>query len=923
MKSIGILSTGLLVLTVVLVPAGSQEVTAQTVWHVPGDYSTIQAAINAASNGDEILVAPGTYAEYVSVYKDVHLRSSGGPEVTIIDGYGNYRTMMIIEGSSTQSPTVDGFTIRGGAAVSEGGGIYVNNASPTIQNNIIEDNAACSGAGIAVVGGSPRIEANIIRHNTQAGCSGGNGGGGILVRSSGFALIIGNIIEFNSIGSGPGGGISLNAAGSPRIENNIIRFNTASSNGGGIYLRNASNATIIQNLVYSNSASKGGGVDWLVQSSQPGPKLLNNTIAENNAGVGSSIHADGYDDQVTLENNLLIGKSGQSAVHCTTYYGDLPPVFQYSNIYSQGASAFSGSCGDPTGSNGNISVDPLFVSVPAQDYHLLYGSPSMDSGDNNSSQLPSSDLEGRARILDGDDDGNAVVDMGVYEAAPAPQGSVVIGEVGQITDTLTHIPQTVVFSRDYESPVVFAQPLSYDGGEESLVRIIDVQSDRFTLFVDEAPDKDGSHTTETVSYLVLEAGEWTLADGSLLEVGSRTTSAVVGRYFNNSWETVTFASGFASTPVVLTQVQSFNDPGWVGSRQTGDGAGSVNFALEAEEAARVLHAPEVVGWLAIEPGIGVWNGHAYEAGHTPNGVTHKWYTTKFDQSFPAAPNLLASLASYDGGESSHLRYKNLNSGSVQVLVEEDKTNDKEKNHTTEVVDYLAIAGDGLLIAQGGVIQPTPIATHTPYTPKPSAEPPATNTPQPTGTSTWTPTSTITPTQAVTIPPTIMIPTDTITPTPVDTVTPSPFPSDSCESIAITQHYLSATSYIYLIVRNDNPVPVYLTGSFIDWPAHEGMFLDWLYFGGYYYSGDDYTPSNTSVVQPPRVLAASSSGYWYAGFGVRPENWKEGHWTIELTFDGGCVVPYEFWHFEPTPGVPTPTWTPVTTPTITPTSWGFN
>ena len=74
-------------------------------------------------------------------------------------------------------------------------------------------------------------------------------------------------------------------------------------------------------------------------------------------------------------------------------------------------------------------------------------------------------------------------------------------EVGYLDDTLTHTPQTVVLSRHYVNPVVFAQPPSRDGSDVSVIRVRDVQSDRFKLYVDEAPNHgSGTHTTEAVSY---------------------------------------------------------------------------------------------------------------------------------------------------------------------------------------------------------------------------------------------------------------------------------------------------------------------------------------------------------------------------------------------------------------------------------------
>jgi hypothetical protein len=107
----------------------------------------------------------------------------------------------------------------------EGGGVYFSNTDAVLRNNIIEDNISCSGVGVTAVGGSPGIEGNIIRNNDRSGCSGGNGGGGVMLRTTGEAFVSGNAIEYKSISGGSGGGVSMNAAGSPRFENNIIRYN--------------------------------------------------------------------------------------------------------------------------------------------------------------------------------------------------------------------------------------------------------------------------------------------------------------------------------------------------------------------------------------------------------------------------------------------------------------------------------------------------------------------------------------------------------------------------------------------------------------------------------------------------------------------------------------------------------------------------
>src|SRR5262249_206517 len=95
-------------------------------------------------------------------------------------------------------------------------------------------------------------------------------------------------------------------------------------------------------------------------------------------------------------------------------------IIRFNNVFSSGGIAYDGDCSDRTGADGNINADPLFTNPTQGDYHLQLGSPSIDSGDNTAPNLPDKDLDGHPRILDGDGDGNEVVDMGVYEFLLAP-----------------------------------------------------------------------------------------------------------------------------------------------------------------------------------------------------------------------------------------------------------------------------------------------------------------------------------------------------------------------------------------------------------------------------------------------------------------------------------------------------------------------
>jgi parallel beta-helix repeat protein len=393
--------------------------------HVPGDQPTIQAGINAAVTGDTVLVDSGIYFENINFNgKAITVSSANGPHVTIIDG-GHVAPVATFSQGETPTAELKGFTLQHGTSTFQtsydGGGVYISSSSPTILGNIIQDNTACDGGGgIAVEFGSPRIQNNMIVNNTQAGCSGGIGGAGISVGGVGTTLIIGNLISDNAWTSGDGGGISLFASGAVTIEDNIITGNSASgvfpaASGGGISMVNDSPAIIVQNLIYDNSADQGAGIYFLVPSGSQGPRLVNNTIADNTiTQQGSAVYAAGFDDHVQFFNNLMIGQRGQSALYCDGAYSSQPPAVTNSDAFSPRGMGFSGTCAQLATLNGNISADPKFIDN-VSNFELKPTSPAIDAGTNSVPHLPHKDLSRQPRIVDGDGNGTAAIDMGAYE----------------------------------------------------------------------------------------------------------------------------------------------------------------------------------------------------------------------------------------------------------------------------------------------------------------------------------------------------------------------------------------------------------------------------------------------------------------------------------------------------------------------------
>jgi len=327
-----ILCAMFLVLCAFIVPALA------TTRYVPTQYSTIQSAINACSNGDTVIVADGTYTgqgnrDISFLGKAITVRSENGPENSIIDCQGTeadpHRGFYFHNGE-TSSCIVRGFTIQNGygplgcisddgiARWSVGGAIFcTNNSSPQILNNIITSNTATYGGGIQTwASASPLIENNRIVWNTATD------GGGINCYKSCSSIIENNLICLNEA-SCDGGGITINYFSAVQLSNNIIAQNMVGLVGGGIFCGNSS-PSIRGNTIVSNiSQNEGGGAYFWYAS-----PLIVNTIFWGNSS-----------NEISKQQSLI----------------DL----SYSDV----------SGGWPSGI-GNINTDPLFVSGPLGDFYL-------------------------------------------------------------------------------------------------------------------------------------------------------------------------------------------------------------------------------------------------------------------------------------------------------------------------------------------------------------------------------------------------------------------------------------------------------------------------------------------------------------------------------------------------------------------------
>lgn len=313
---------------------------------VPDQYQKIQDAINAASDGDTVLVSPGLYRENLNFRgKNIVLTSryfiDNNPGIiasTIIDGssprHPDTASCVIFISGEDSTAVLQGFTITGGKGTvwtdehgagvyREGGGILIALSDPVIKHNIIRDNEAVNKSGLQSAGGGgirlgdarPSIIANLIIRNK------GLYGGGIVMNYA-SAYVKNNIIYQNSGGQDFGGGgvwinNKLNSTTFNLLENNTIAGNYSEADGGGVLIWETK-ALLLNNIVWSNLAyTIGSNMRFRSHGSAD---MRYNNIQGGAAGEGNISVDPGFE-----ENNKLLLSASSPCVDAgmeSTIYND-------------------------------------------------------------------------------------------------------------------------------------------------------------------------------------------------------------------------------------------------------------------------------------------------------------------------------------------------------------------------------------------------------------------------------------------------------------------------------------------------------------------------------------------------------------------------------------------------------------------------
>jgi hypothetical protein len=201
---------------------------------VPSDAPTIQQAIDRARPADTVLVDEGIYEGPVDFHgKAIAVRATGDRASTVIDGSSVDGSVVRATSGENEIALLQGFTIRNGTSGSlvdgqrVGGGMLIQNASPTIRDCAFVSNSADAGGGLAAINSDSVID----------GCT------------------------FSSNTAGTGGGLWIDG-GRPTVSGCVITSNTAFGHGGGLYSTpmrgQLPNVVLLGNTLCSNISADAG-----------------------------------------------------------------------------------------------------------------------------------------------------------------------------------------------------------------------------------------------------------------------------------------------------------------------------------------------------------------------------------------------------------------------------------------------------------------------------------------------------------------------------------------------------------------------------------------------------------------------------------------------------------------------------------------
>ncbi|MBN1436678.1 MAG: PQQ-binding-like beta-propeller repeat protein [Sedimentisphaerales bacterium] len=384
---------------------------------VPYIYPTIQSALEAASEGDVIVVAPGTYYENIHFEGEDVILTSTNPfdpcivAQTVIDG-GRNDSVVTFEGSETLDCVVTGLTITNGDTEYDtgGGGINLGSADAEISYCVISNNRSeMRGGGIRAENSAATISHCTIEYNRGLD----EGGGGIYAIGGSIQVEHCRIVA-NWTDRARGGGVYFEQTVGASVRYCILEQNGWSEwghetdYGGAVFLANVTDCVLKHNVISDNRADEGGAISVHDEENPGAPVstvLIQNCTIVRNFSDWAAVSGWLAESQITIQNSIISENLGDDLWIGT------PGNVSYCCI----GSAISHEDGEPydyTIWPGNISANPRLAGGEGV-YALLMNSPCIDAGDPcYVADVGETDIDGQGCVIGGR------VDIGAYELQP-------------------------------------------------------------------------------------------------------------------------------------------------------------------------------------------------------------------------------------------------------------------------------------------------------------------------------------------------------------------------------------------------------------------------------------------------------------------------------------------------------------------------
>jgi parallel beta-helix repeat protein len=349
-----------------------------------GDAPFIQAAIESAAVGDEILVGPGTYLENIDFLgKSVILRAEMGFAATTLDGSLHDSSTVVMRRGEPTGTVLQGFTVTGGRGSKTigfervGGGLWLT-GSPTIRNNrFYKNNAEGGGGALISQGGDPIVQGNLFEENR---------GGGIWIIGASNSNILDNKFSGNSNDIEGAGLLIIMSQGQVAVEGNEFEGNASGSLSSALWANdptgNGLGAVLLERNLFVGNINCNSTSVFITHMSG---HVIQNTFVLTKCATDLSCYPGGacaggtlslaqVSDGFEVSNNIFSGNSG---VGVSCY---LAQPTSGTNVFWKNNSGNFGSACQPSLESNAIVADPLFCDPENGDFHLAANSPAIVNG---------------------------------------------------------------------------------------------------------------------------------------------------------------------------------------------------------------------------------------------------------------------------------------------------------------------------------------------------------------------------------------------------------------------------------------------------------------------------------------------------------------------------------------------------------------